>query len=224
MFKDFILSQIRNSKFYWKYRHLINKNIWNEYLENSKKTRTNFYHQFMQSKKLKSVFDFGCASGTNIFSIQENMNELVALGYDISKEAIKVGSKYLTQQDYGENHKIVLTNSLGISFIESFLEENKLNYFDLTISDRVFCFIDEIQFIRFIDTYHRFFNYVAIDEFHTNKSQKLGNLFFSRNYIEIFKQYNFKLIESSPSLHPIFKEDHITNAAKRMVFKRDHFV
>ena len=105
-FKNLII----NKKIYWKLRHLINPNVWSTYYIDSQSKRRNFYSKFIQQNELKVIFEFGCASGPNLFSIDKNVPwNLTYFGYDISSKAIvefKIyQSKLLIQVTFNGNIK-----------------------------------------------------------------------------------------------------------------------
>ena len=94
-FKNLII----NKKFYWKLRHLISPDVWSAYYNDSQSNRRNFYSKYIKENDLKTIFEFGCASGPNLFNIDKNVPwNLYYFGYDISHEAIKFALKKSTKR------------------------------------------------------------------------------------------------------------------------------
>ncbi len=126
--KNFIVDK----KLYWKLRHLINPKLWENYYENSVSKRRDFYSEFIQKKNIKAIFEFGCASGPNLFNIDKNVPwDLYYFGYDISYEAIKFARKKSEKNSY------YLTTKINSKKIKNILEIWDKNFFDLSIYDRV---------------------------------------------------------------------------------------
>ena len=127
-FKNLIV----NKKFYWKLGHLISPNVWSAYYDDSKSNRRDFYSKFIQQNDLKTIFEFGCASGPNLFNIDKNVSwNLYYFGYDISLDAIKFARKK------SQNNSYYLTNKISSKIFKYKLEQWGKNFFDLSIYDRV---------------------------------------------------------------------------------------
>ena len=88
--KDIIITK----KLYWKLRHLIRPKVWETYFEDSLTKRRDFYSLYIIDNKFQNIFEFGCASGPNLFNIDKNVPwNLFYFGYDISTKAIKLAQK-----------------------------------------------------------------------------------------------------------------------------------
>ena len=85
----FLRNNLSKTKFFWKYRHLYDPTVWESYREDYGSSRRKCYSDLIKKYKLKSVFEFGCASGPNYLSIKSNHPEIIFFGYDISISAIK---------------------------------------------------------------------------------------------------------------------------------------
>ena len=73
--------------FYWKYRNLFQKNVWENYFNDSHSNRRQLYSSFVKEYNISSVFVFGCTSGPNYLTIKKFIKYF--FGYDISRAAIK---------------------------------------------------------------------------------------------------------------------------------------
>ena len=110
-FKNFIIYK----KLYWKFGHIISPNDWAEYYGTSVVNRRNFYSEFIQKTNIRAIFEFGCASGPNLFNIDNNVPwDLYYFGYDISAAAIN------TQ----EIKQKKIPTSFQQKLIRSFLNQN----------------------------------------------------------------------------------------------------
>ena len=149
-FKNFIVDK----KIYWKLRHLISPNIWVHYYENSESKRRDFYSEFIQNKNIKAIFEFGCASGRNLFNIDNNVPwDLYYFGYDISSAAIKFARKKTKVDNYFFSTKI------NENLFKSKLNSWKIKKFDLSIYDRVLCLLNEIEISSHFEEYKEFMKY-----------------------------------------------------------------
>ena len=195
-FYKFFRNRLSKTKFYWKYRHLLQKNIWKSYKDDSYILRRGFYSEFMKLNNLKSVFEFGCASGPNFFNLYKSNKQIYYFGYDISKKAIN--SINFTKK----TNRIKFNHCLSLEYINSFLKYNKLDKFDLAIFDRVLYMLTEKQIIEILDKYSTFFDYVIIDDFHSELPKWDDEKYiYYKNYIKIFKNNGFKIIDLKDSQH-----------------------
>lgn len=102
--------------------------------------------------------------------------------------------------------------------MESYLKQNNLNKFDLTIFDRVLYMISEKKINSFLKTYSSLLFYVIIDDFYSEIPQwDKEKYILSKNYIKIFSNYGFELIDISDSKIDSSTAKHF---AKRIVLKK----
>ena len=85
----FLRNNLSKTKFFWKYRHLYDPTVWKSYREDYSSSRRNYYSNLINKHNLRSVFEFGCASGPNYLSIKSNHPKIIFFGYDISTSAIQ---------------------------------------------------------------------------------------------------------------------------------------
>ena len=210
-FKNFII----NKKFYWKLRHLISPNVWLHYYENSASKRRNFYSEFIQIKNIKAIFEFGCASGPNLFNIDNNVPwDLYYFGYDISSAAIKYAREKTKINSYFFSTKI------SYKFFKSKLNYWKIKKFDLSIYDRVLYLLSEIEVRSHFEEYKEFMNFLIIDDFHNSNKKENNIAYFSKNYEKILVDFGFKLIKNEPSAHESGNEDFFKRNARRLIFEK----
>ena len=81
-------NNLSKTKFFWKYRHLLDSSVWQGYRESYKSSRRLFYFELIKQYNLTSVFEFGCASGPN-FTQSSQKTRYNFFGYDISRSAIQ---------------------------------------------------------------------------------------------------------------------------------------
>ena len=211
-FKNFII----NKKFYWKLRHLISPNLWEQYYANSVSKRRDFYSEFVKIKYIKSIFEFGCASGPNLFNLDNNVPwDLYYFGYDISSAAIKYARKKTKKNSYFFSTKV-----------NKKLLNSKLNFwgiknFDLSIYDRVLYLLSEIEIRSHFEEYNEFMKYLIIDDFHNSNKTEKNMAYFSKNYEKILLDFGFKLIENEPSCHISGNDDFFKRNARRLIFEKE---
>ncbi len=68
---NLIRNNIAKTKIFWRFRHIIQPDVWTSYKNDSVNIRREFYSEFLTKHSLKSIFEFGCASGPNFFSIKK---------------------------------------------------------------------------------------------------------------------------------------------------------
>ncbi len=79
---------LSKTSFFWKYRHLLQPEVWDSYKNDSINSRRGYYNELLDRYDLNSVFEFGCASGPNFLAIYKSNKNICFFGYDISKKAI----------------------------------------------------------------------------------------------------------------------------------------
>ena len=80
----------KTNKYFWKFRHLVQRNIWHNYYTTHSNKRRNYYSNFVKINKCHAIFEFGCASGPNLKNLRENVEYPTHYyGYDINKGAIE---------------------------------------------------------------------------------------------------------------------------------------
>ena len=207
--KTVIVNNIKKSIFYWKYRNLFQRKVWENYLSDYKNEGRQFYNSFIEEYRINSVFEFGCASGPNYLAIKNSIKYF--FGYDISRAAIKKISDVI-------NEKSEVKFSTNLGNISEFLKENKLNKFDLAIYDRVLYLLLEKQTLNHFKSYGNLFDYVVVDDFHSLESLSDEEDYIkTKNYIEILD--NFELINSFSSSHKTWNQ--FTNkTAQVLIFKK----
>ena len=211
-FKNFIVDK----KIYWKLRHLINPDVWEQYYENSLSKRRDFYSEFIQRKHIKAIFEFGCASGPNLFNIDNNVPwDFYYFGYDISSAAIKFARNKAKKNSYYFSTKI------NKKLIKAKLSSWKIKRFDLSIYDRVLYLLSEIEIRSHLQEYKEFMEYLIIDDFHNANKEENNKAYFSKNYEKILLDFGFKLIKSEPSQHICGGDDFFKRNAKRLIFAKE---
>ncbi len=211
-FKNLII----NKKFYWKLRHLINPNVWSTYYSDSQSNRRYFYSKFIQQNELKNIFEFGCASGPNLFSIDKNVPwNLFYFGYDISSKAIKFAKKKSQKESY------YFTSEISQEIITSKLEKWKIKKFDLAIYDRVLYLLSENEVRKHFEKYKDFMDYLIIDDFHNSENTENNDAYFSKNYEMILLDFGFNLKKNDPSEHIIGNDYFFIRNARRLIFEKE---
>ena len=210
---NIIRNNIAKTNIFWRFRHIVQPDVWTSYKNDSLNIRRKFYSKFLKQHSLKSVFEFGCASGPNFFSIKNQMNEIYFFGFDISKKAIKsIGYDK-------ESLRYFFTYNLKKTEIINYLKRNNLKTFDLAIFDRVLYMISEKRIKFFFSKYSDYYKYVIIDDFHAEKPRwDKEKYIYSKNYVAILNQFNYKIIEIKDSELP---SSTAKKYAKRLIFKRE---
>ncbi len=213
MFKSLyvlIRNSISKTKLFWKYRHLFQPQVWRSYKSDQDNLRRLFYSNFLKTNNLNSIFEFGCASGPNFFSIKKELEDIYFFGYDISIQAIK------TVNYNSSNIKYNFTHKLSPKSLEEFIKKNNIDNFDLAIFDRVLYMIDQKTTRLIFNIYSKYFKYIIIDDFHSdNPCWDKEKYIFSKNYIDILDDYHFQIIDIDDSQLP---SSTAKKYAKRLIF------
>lgn len=208
---------IINKKFYWKLRHLITPNIWSIYYIDSQCKRRFFYSKFIQKNNLKTIFEFGCASGPNLFSIDKNVPwNLKYFGYDISTKAIQFAKQKSLKDSY------FFTTKISPKIISKKLDDWKIKKFDLAIYDRVLYLLSENEIKNHFEKYKDYFRYLIIDDFHNSQNTERNDAYFSKNYEIILLEFGYKLKKNEPSEHIVGNDDFFIRNARRLIFEREN--
>ena len=210
--KDIIITK----KFYWKLRHLISPKVWETYFEDSLTKRRDFYSSYIIDKNFQNIFEFGCASGPNLFNIDKNVPwNLFYFGYDISKKAIKLAQKKSPKDYY------FFTTKISPKIINFKLNNWKIKKFDLAIYDRVLYLLSENEIKKHFERYKDYISNLIIDDFHNSETIETNNAYYSKNYEIILLEFGFKLKKNDPSEHIIGNDDFFIKNARRLIFEKD---
>lgn len=205
---------LKTNKLFWKYRHLIHKDVWQNYYESYASDRRNFYSEYVIASRCKSVFEFGCASGPNLKNIQSFSNQKVfCFGFDINREAIK-----FAEENFDEKTSF-FTSVLDNLSLELKLKEWGVEFFDFAIYDRVLYLLDEAEVIKHFADFGHLFSTVVIDDFHNTEFVDHNAAYQSKNYQELLLQSGFYLLENCKSAHAV-NELFFERSARRLIFKR----
>lgn len=183
---------IASNKYFWKYRHLIQKNIFSHNYGN---VPYEHFDKIFKNLKFSSVLDYGCATGDK-FQYFVNFGTNNVYGIDINKNALDTTRKKLIKL----NVNFTLSNNLSIEKINLFLSKNRLRKFDLVIVDRLFYILNNRDFYSSLDLIVSKTNYLYIDDFFLEDDQaryilrkNVGGYLHS-NYDNILKKRNFGIV------------------------------
>ncbi len=210
--KDIIITK----KFYWEFRHLISPKVWETYFEDALTKRRDFYSSYIIDKNFKNIFEFGCASGPNLFNIDKKVPwNLFYFGYDISSKAIKLAKKKSQKDSY------FFTTKISPKIIDFKLNTWKINKFDLAIYDRVLYLLSENEIKKHFEKYKDYISNLIIDDFHNSETIETNNVYYSKNYELILLEFGFKLKKNDPSEHIIGNDDFFIKNARRLIFEKE---
>ncbi|MFH1728850.1 MAG: methyltransferase domain-containing protein [Pseudomonadota bacterium] len=214
---QWIKNKVKISKTFWRFRHLIDRKVMKNYYNNFNSERRNFYSEFTNLNKIKSVFEYGCASGPNLANIRENCESGIFLfGYDINPSAIKYAKKRFDQ-----NTSIFVAQLRKREVFES-LRVFGYKKFDLAIYDRILYLLTEDEIRKHLLEFADLFLFVIVDDFHNESFVDSNGAYHSKNYKKIFDDFGFDIIIIDKSQH-LSKERFFDENAKRLVFKKRAF-
>ena len=212
---DKIKNKIRKKNFYWQFRHILNPKIWEIYYDNSNVKRRDFYSKYVHQNNLRTLFEFGCASGPNLSNLTKNVSwDIYYFGYDISKTAIRFANQKLKKDNY------FFTNKLNKRILKMQLNIWQKKFFALSIYDRVLYLLSEKEIRKHFFEYKDFLSKVIIDDFHNSKFQDKNEAYYSKNYEMILYPFGFKLIKNDPSEHFLGDDDFFKRSSRRLIFEK----
>jgi len=175
---------VASNHLFWRYRHFFQK------IEKSYGVvKVNNFNKIFKSYKIKSVLDFGCATGDKlVYFIKKGVN--IVCGVDINQKAIKVAEEKIKY--FNINYKFL--NIIDLKKINFFYKKK----FDLTIIDRVLYILNEKDLSNCIKKISKISNYIYIDDFFLNSNNNLSvkNIkgYVHRDFDKILKKNKFKLV------------------------------
>jgi len=204
IFKRFIAS----NHLFWRYRHHFQK-IEKSYGE----VKVNNFNKIFKNYKIKSVLDFGCATGDKlVYFINRGVS--IICGIDINPKAIKAAEEKIKRH----NVYYKFFNTIDQKKIKFFFKKK----FDLTIIDRVLYILNDKELDNCIRKICKISNYIYIDDFFLDE-KKYNNLniknirgYTHRDFDKILRKNKFKLIfkKKSPYKKVLFANP------KQALFKR----
>ena len=202
------------SVYFWRYRHLLTGDaVWRGYAQDWASPRRQIYPELCRRFDIRSVFEFGCASGTNLLRIEREIPDrrFCFLGVDISDSA-------LSHAKNSVRSKSDFYQTVAHSTIEVFLKHHKLVAIDLAIYDRVLYILTEAQVHKHLTAVSWAFRYVIVDDFFPVNHDG-PQAWSTKDYVEIFRAHGFRLLEIARSEHKTSQSFH-EHSAKRAIFIR----
>ena len=197
---NFVVGNFKQSKIYWRYRHLIDRKCWDIPENNSSDESRFVYSELTKQYSLKYFFEFGCGSAANCKIIQENSSEdIIYLGYDISKAALRAARKSFPGENTKFFNKIsreILLDSLNIYGAESF---------DCALFDNVLYNLSEGDLRKHLEGFSSLYRYILINDFHRpgmnlkqgkNLEYPFGTYaaYKMKDYIKLLSEFGFDLL------------------------------
>jgi len=94
--RDYIL--VNHSSLFWRYRHLIDRNWTDGYLNEealNNPHRNLIVETLKKYAPFRDLVEYGCGAGANLIKIHESMPDVNLTGIDISKKAVRVAEQNL---------------------------------------------------------------------------------------------------------------------------------
>ncbi len=183
-----------SNKYFWKYRHLLQKN---SFQSNYGKVPKEHFNKIFYNLEKKTILDFGCATGDKLlYFIQNNAKNLC--GIDINKRAIRTAEKKF--QNYDINY--YLSSNVNKKKIDLFLKKSKSKMFDIIILDRVLYILKKEEFNNNINYFSKITKYMYLDDFFLKNNN--NEIFFRKN-IKGYTHSNFDKILDQLSFKLVFK-------------------
>lgn len=171
----------KESKYFWRYRHIWNKSWYIMYDKNFNFKQKNVLEFIINKFNVKSVLDFGCASGNNLILVKNINKNIHVYGCDISPRAI----------EYSKDR------FFSLDLVGHF--STRLDYFkdiyDLIYCDRVLLYLNDTDLDYTLKYFSKHSKYLLINDFFSSSNLVLEkNSPLHRNY-ENLEIYGFNLID-----------------------------
>ena len=209
-----IKNRIKVSGLFWKFRHIVHGNIWQNYYESYTSKRRHFYSCFVEKEFCNTIFEFGCASGPNLKNIEVYSNRTTYFcGYDINQAAVKFAKQKFDPK------KSLFVAQISKSDLRAKLHSWGFEKFDLAIYDRVLYLLSDDEVFEHFSQYQDLLAYVIIDDFHNSQTKDSDRAYTSKNYASILSNFGFQLMSNVSSEHAMMN-DFFERSARRLVFKK----
>ena len=229
---QFLKNKIKTSHFFWRYRHLVDPSVWRSYHADHVTERRRFYADYMRREGLRSVFEFGCASGPNLQSIIDHLDagthqgaepnasqpdrhvpSLIVAGYDINRKAVAVAQEHLAAETR------LFVDELNERRLAAFLSRNRADRFDLAIYDRVLYLLDADAVDAHFKMLAGLLEHVVIDDFHHAGDARTNGAYFTKDYVALLGEHGFELVADEASEHPA-REPFFEENARRLILRK----
>ena len=212
-------NKFKSSALYWRYRHLFDSKVWNRYALDGSAPRRKFYAEVVLANKAASIFEFGCASGANLLSLERHLPvsyRFSFFGYDISSAAIRLAQK----NQY--SNLVKFDTALTTGDVELFLKNTQSAQFDLAIFDRVLYLLPGQVVLDHFLKFSRYYKNIVIDDFLcTDAMEKYdGKNYTARNYPALLEDLGFSILSVEATEHTTGQDIFLNAHAKRMCFKK----
>lgn len=207
---------VGRSKLYWSLRtKFTGKGFWIDYAKSYSTERRKFFSSFVDEYRCTTILDYGCASGPNLYRIETDLKEkkFFFLGIDISDDALKIANNLIKSSAKFSRH-LTSENILELS------KQNKDGIVDLAIFDRVLTILNKKDLDNLFQIISKYVRYIIIDDFFS-KQEFQGKVWLARNYEELLKEYEYKIIKKKKSEHEITSKFH-SEHAYLLVFEKSN--
>lgn len=178
-----ILRKIISKKLFWKFRHFFQKDYFK-----TKKLKSEQLTEFIKINEIKSVLDFGCSSGDDLFNLKLQFKDLYCFGIEINKNAISYCNKNFKSTFDG---KFLFLNELNEKKYMKIIGFNKNKILDLVIFNRVLYILSDKELNSILQVLLlRPPKFILINDFYS--SSKNDYDYKHRNYEKILKIFNYK--------------------------------
>ena len=158
---------------------------------------SNFIEKLVAEYNIKSVLDFGCASGATLFNIKSSNESSLVYGIDINPRAISYCQSRFSQQFESGYH---FSQKISQKELRMFLDQNEIEAFDLVIFDRVLYCLDQENIQDILSIIRPKANLILIDDFVRDIEFKFTG-YVHRNWDEILKKYGFSPVLNQATVY-----------------------
>lgn len=209
----YFTTRIASWTLFWRFRHFFQPGFIKNYIE--KDTR-HMEALILKLPDVNSVLDYGCATGTLLFNLQNKQDNLITAGIDINPKMLAYASEKFQKSSIHEG-KYIFLSKLNEDALTLFMKRHDFKKFDVAIFDRVLFCIDLENINKIFYQLSKISNYIIIDDFNEKDILPIQKMNYThRNWARILERFNFLICEELESPYPLVQGCE----TKRMVFKK----
>ena len=172
---------LSSNKFFWKYRHLIQRS----YSKSGSKKIHQFFYHIVNEYEVKSLLDYGFGKGDLLKELNGNSNILFFFGIDINKKNVKEIRKSFNKKNS------FFSDKLNSNDLEKTMNHFGIYKIDLIVFDRVLYILNDKELKILLEKVSHLTDLILIDDFFINESITKSE-YQHRDWIKILQEFDFK--------------------------------
>tara|TARA_B100000035_G_scaffold297533_1_gene290393 strand:+ start:3737 stop:4387 length:651 start_codon:yes stop_codon:yes gene_type:complete len=189
---------IISKSYFWRFREFFQPQWIESY---NTKPVPEYLKELIKKNDFSSAIDFGCATGNLLFYIKKYNIESLCYGIDINKNAINLCFEKFEKLHSSNKNTFSFDTSTNQKRIQNFLEDNKIDFFEIAIFDRVLYCLNDDQVNLNLDIILKYSSCIFLDDFYSLSNKKISG-YMHRDWINLLKNKGFECKNQFNSIHP----------------------